>query len=69
MARTIRAIVRMVFYMALLAVVVLIPHFIAYAIVPCPTEDSTNCVWDSRVQGNGQGDSFVDVNGTAYYLP
>lgn len=68
MRRTIQAIVQMGFYMALLAAVVLIPHFIAYAIVPCPTEDSTNCVWDSRVQGNGQGDSFVDVNGTAYYF-
>lgn len=34
MYSTIRAIVRMAFYMALLAAVVLIPHFIAYTIVP-----------------------------------
>lgn len=72
MARTVQAIARMVFYMALLAAVVLIPHFIAYAIVPatppCATEDSTNCYWDANVQGNGQGNSFIDVNGTAYYV-
>lgn len=44
----------------------------AWALSPantlCATEDSTNCVWDSRVQGNGQGNSFIDVNGTAYYF-
>lgn len=74
MRNTIRAMVRMAFYMTLLAAVVLIPHFIAYTIVPsvelppCATEDSSNCVWDSRVQGNGQGNSFVDVDGTAYYF-
>jgi hypothetical protein len=34
MKHTIRAIVRMGFYMALLAAVVLIPHLIAYTIVP-----------------------------------
>lgn len=38
------------------------------AYTPCATEDSTNCVWDARVQGNGQGNSFVDVGGTAYYF-
>lgn len=25
----------------------------------CPVEDSTWCVWDARVQGNGEGNSFV----------
>lgn len=59
-----RALVRL----ALIAAIVFIPHALAYAIVPCATEDSTNCVWDSRVQGNGQGASFIDINGTAYYL-
>lgn len=27
----------------------------------CPTEDSANCVWDARVQGNGEGISFLYV--------
>lgn len=34
----------------------------------CDTEDSVNCVWNANVQGNGQGNSFIDVNGTAYYF-
>lgn len=32
----------------------------------CPTEDSTNCVWDAQEQGNGLGTSFVDIDGTLY---
>ena len=27
----------------------------------CPTEDSTNCVWNAKIQGNGLGVSFVAV--------
>jgi hypothetical protein len=27
----------------------------------CPTEDSFNCVWDARIQGNGEGISFLYV--------
>ena len=27
----------------------------------CPTEDSANCVWDARAQGNGEGISFLYV--------
>lgn len=34
----------------------------------CETEDSTNCYWDATVQGNGLGQSFVDIDGTAHYL-
>ena len=34
----------------------------------CDTEDSTNCYWDANVRGNGAGNSFIDVNGTAYYF-
>lgn len=34
----------------------------------CETEDSTNCYWDATVQGNGLGQSFVDINGTAHYV-
>jgi hypothetical protein len=25
---------------------------------PCAAEDSTNCYWDARTMGNGQGDSY-----------
>lgn len=32
----------------------------------CATEDSTNCVWDAERSGNGQGTSFVDLNGVVY---
>lgn len=35
---------------------------------PCATEDSTNCVWDAETQGNGQGTSFIDIDGTTYPL-
>lgn len=34
---------------------------------PCPTEDSSNCYWDATVQGDGNGMSFIDIDGTAYY--
>lgn len=76
-----RGLARMGAYLAILATVVLAPHAIAYAVVPhhtdddmraslsvpCPTEDSTNCYWDASVQGNGEGRSFVDIDGTLYY--
>lgn len=40
-----------------------------WALTPsCATEDSTNCYWDANTQGNGQGRSFIDINGTAYYF-
>lgn len=35
---------------------------------PCKTEDSRNCYWNAAVQGNGAGQSFVDVGGTAFRL-
>lgn len=35
---------------------------------PCATEDSPNCVWVASAQGNGEGSSFVDIDGTAYYI-
>lgn len=37
-------------------------------LVECPTEDSTNCFWDATAQGNGTGQSFIDLDGTAYNL-
>lgn len=38
----------------------------APALPMCSTEDSTNCVWDARIHGNGEGRSFVDLNGRTY---
>ena len=35
---------------------------------PCPTEDSDNCIWDATTHGNGQGRSFISLDGTTYYL-
>ncbi len=37
-------------------------------LVACEFEDSTNCVWNAHEQGNGIGESFVDIDGTAYYM-
>lgn len=34
----------------------------------CEYEDSTNCIWNAQEQGNGVGESFIDINGSAYYL-
>lgn len=48
---------------ALLAVV------LSLIMPPCATEDSANCFWDASAAGNGIGTSFIDANGTAYYLP
>jgi hypothetical protein len=36
-------------------------------LVPCPQEDSINCYWDAARMGNGQGTSFVNLDGTMYY--
>lgn len=76
--REIKAAMQMALYAAAFMAVVLIPHALAYAVIPetahgglsipeCATEDSTNCFWNANVQGNGTGNSFLDVNGTAYY--
>ncbi len=34
----------------------------------CAEEDSTNCFWDAKVQGNGEGRSFLDIDGVVYYV-
>ena len=36
-------------------------------LVACEFEDSMNCVWNAQEQGNGIGESFVDIEGVAYY--
>lgn len=33
----------------------------------CEYEDSTNCIWDAENQGNGEGQSFIDIDGSVYY--
>lgn len=36
-------------------------------LMPCDTEDSDNCYWDAEQQGNGEGKSFVVLDGKVYY--
>lgn len=36
-------------------------------VTPCATEDSTNCYWDATLMGNGEGTSFVNVEGALYF--
>lgn len=81
MNRTIQAAARMAVYFLLLAALVITPHAVAYNLFPvtatggvsqsiaaCATEDSTNCYWDATTHGNGLGQSFLDIDGTAYYF-
>lgn len=35
---------------------------------PCEVEDSRNCYWDAGSSGNGEGQSFIDIEGVAYYV-
>jgi hypothetical protein len=37
-------------------------------LLPCPTEDSDNCWWDATEHGNGEGLSFVVIDGKVTYL-
>lgn len=37
-----------------------------YTLPPCPTEDSDDCYWDAARMGNGQGTSFVSLQGITY---
>lgn len=34
---------------------------------PCEYEDSADCYWNAGSMGNGDGISFIDLGGTAYY--
>ncbi len=36
-------------------------------LIPCPTEDSDNCYWDAETMGNGQGTSYVSIDGVLYF--
>lgn len=33
---------------------------------PCHVEDDHNCYWLAAERGNGQGGSFIDLNGWRY---
>jgi len=35
---------------------------------PCAVEDDDNCYWLAEVRGNGQGDSFLNVEGHIFPL-
>ncbi len=35
----------------------------------CESDDSTDCYWDARTRGNGEGRSFVDLGGAIFYAP
>lgn len=37
-------------------------------LVACEFEDSTNCIWNAQEQGNGIGQSFVDIDGEVTYI-
>lgn len=37
------------------------------ALLVCRWEDDSNCYWDAKVSGNGQGRSFIDLNGEVIY--
>lgn len=68
----VRATAQFAAYTALIFTVVLVPHAIAYTLVPspaphkaatelirvCATEDSVNCFWDASEQGNGLGNDL-----------
>lgn len=43
------------------------PAYPTYTLPACQYEDSTNCYWDASARGNGQGASFVNLNGVYYY--
>lgn len=57
-----------------------LPHHIAHQMIygnnakgeyfPCATEDSKDCVWDARHEGNGMGQPFYSgVKGHVWELP
>lgn len=71
----IRACVQFAAYTVLIFAPVLGIHALAYALVPeptplpmCATEDSTNCKWDADTQGNGIGQSFIDIEGKQIFI-
>lgn len=59
----------MIRYAPLIALAAVALAVMAVSILPpCPTEDSTNCIWDASKRGNGQGQSFVGIGGTVIFI-
>ena len=46
------------------------PATLSHFLPPCDFEDSTGtvCFWDASSRGNGQGQSFIVVGKSVYYL-
>lgn len=42
--------------------------FLSMTLPYCEHEDQDSCKWDSTIQGNGYGDSFISYKGERYYL-
>lgn len=54
-------------YVAILAGAMIMPLSVQHSLPPCATEDSDNCHWDARTQGNGHGLSFDVIDGVVEY--
>lgn len=53
----------------ILITIMLVASLPVAAVPNCESEDDINCYWNAATSGNGSGQSFIDVNGTAIYLP
>ena len=53
----------------ILITIMLVASLPVAAVSNCESEDDINCYWNAAASGNGSGQSFIDVNGTAIYLP
>ena len=43
-----------------------IPEPGSIVLEPCVTEDSVDCYWNGTTMGNGDGTSFIHLNGITY---
>ena len=56
--------------MKMIMITIFLVASLPVAAVPnCESEDDNNCYWNAATSGNGTGQSFIDVNGEAIYLP
>lgn len=51
--------IRIIFWLVLLIALPFAAMVAGAYITPCAEEDSTNCLWDAGVQGNGHGTSSL----------
>lgn len=61
---------RTAWYVFAFALIVTLTVFgsIVASLPECPQEDSNNCIWHGNKSGNGQGATFIDINGVVIYL-